>query len=262
MKVYVDLVFLLNIYLDFLLLITTSVTLKRNASLKRIGLGTLLGSTSIFFLFWSINNILLFFIKIAIAIGMVLISFGYKDIKYLLNNLGYFYMISIILGGFLYYLNLEFSYAHIGMIFINNGISINWLVLCLFSPFILYIYYRQSQKMKSTYNLNFRITIMLRNKQKIEVNAFLDTGNKLVDPITNKPVILLQKNCINIEQEPILYVPYNSLNNHNLLKCIKPLYIEINNKKFKNYLIGISDKKFHLDGVECILNNKLMEEIT
>lgn len=262
MKVYVDLVFLLNLYLDFLLLMTTSLVLKRNASLKKLILASLLGSLSILFLFWNINSLLLFFFKIGIAIFMMLVAFGYKDLKYFLNNLGYFYMISVILGGFLYYLNIEFSYTHVGLIFINKGLNINALVLFIISPIILYIYYRQAKKMKTTYNLTYEVLVLLKNGKKYTMHGFLDTGNKLVDPITSKPIILLEKGVIKEENINFYYVPFQSLNNNNLLKCLKPEYIEINHKKYKNYLLGISDKKFHLDGVECVLNNKLMEDLT
>ena len=261
MKVYVDLIILLNFYLDFLLLMTTSIVLKRNTSLKRIILGTFIGSISILFLFWSISSFSLFLVKLGIAILMVILTFGYKDLKYTINNLGYFYMISVILGGFLYYLNLEFSYTHIGLIFINKGISVNAIFLILISPIILYIYYKQSKKFKTNYNLIYEITIGLKNKQILKLKGFLDTGNKLFDPITNKPIILVQKGLIQEEKEKIYFVPFHSLGNNNLLKCFKPEYVEIEQKKYKNYLIGISDKKFSMEGVECILNNKMMEEL-
>lgn len=261
MKVYVDLVFVLNLYLDFLLLLTTSIVLKRNSKLKRIIAGAFLGSLSVLFLFWNIGSFSLFLFKIGIATLMVIIAFGYKDLKYFLNNLGYFYMISVILGGFLYYLNLEFSYTHMGIVFINKGISINACVLIIISPVILYIYYRQAKKMKSTYNLTYQVSITLNNQKKLIVNGFLDTGNKLVDPITGKPIILIEKGIIKEENTKFYYVPFHSLNNHNLLKCFKPKSIEMNGKIYKNYLIGISDKKFSMEGVECILNNKLMEEL-
>lgn len=192
---------------------------------------------------------------------MILITFGYKNVKYTINNLGYFYMISVILGGFLYYLNLEFSYTHVGLVFINNGISINAVFLILISPLILYIYYRQSQKMKTNYNLIYKIEIVLKDKKEIQLNGFLDTGNKLIDPITNKPILLIQKGIVNEQKEKIYFIPFHSLGNNNLLKCFKPLYVVIENKKYKNYLIGISDKKFSLEGVECILNSKVLEDI-
>lgn len=261
MKVYVDLVFLLNFYLDFLLLMITSLTLKRNTSIKRLLIGTIIGSSSIFFLFYNVGSVLLFFFKILIALFMVIITFQYKDLKYTLNNLGYFYMISVILGGFLYYLNLEFSYTHIGLIFINKGMSVSAIFLLLISPFILYIYYKQSKKFKTSYSLIYEVEIGFKNKEKIIVKGFLDTGNKLVDPITNKPILLLQKGIVEEKKEKIYYIPFHSLGNNNLLKCFKPEYVMIENKKYKNYLIGISDKKFSMEGVECILNNKVMEDL-
>lgn len=260
MKVYVDMVFLLNFYLDFLLLMTTSIVLKRNASLKRLLLGTLLGSLSIFFLFFSLNQVLLFLFKVFIAIGMVLITFSFKDLKYTLNNLGYFYMVSVILGGFLYYLNVEFSYSHIGLIFFHHKMNISALFLLILSPIILYIYSKQSKNFKTMYNLIYDVEIVLKNK-KINVKGFLDTGNKLVDPITNKPIFLLEKGLVKESEQSIYYVPYEALNEQKLLKCFKPTYIVINEKKYKNVLLGLSDKKFHLEGVECILNSKIMEDL-
>ena len=107
----------------------------------------------------------------------------------------------------------------------------------------------------------YQVIIALKNGKKYTLHGFLDTGNKLVDPITNKPIILIERDVIKETQLKYYYVPFNSLNNHNLLKCLKPEYVEINKKKYKNYLLGISDKKFSLEGVECVLNNKLMEEL-
>ena len=86
----------------------------------------------------------------------------------------------------------------------------------------------------------------------------MDTGNKLICPITKKPIILVEKNLINFENSKIIYVPYNSLNNHNLLKCIKPKYIIVEGKKVKNILIGLSDSKFGIPGINCILNERVL----
>ena len=50
------------------------------------------------------------------------------------------------------------------------------------------------------------------------------------------------------------------INKTDLMKCYKPSYIEINNKKYKNFLIVIIDYNFS-DGVEALLNNCLMEDL-
>ena len=38
-------------------------------------------------------------------------------------------------------------------------------------------------------------------------------------------------------------------------------YIEVNKHEYNNYLIGISTNKFNIEGINCLLNNKLLEEI-
>ena len=58
-----------------------------------------------------------------------------------------------------------------------------------------------------------------------------------------------------------IYVPYHSLNHKGLLKCIAPKNIEINGIISKNYLIGISEEKFNIDGINCILNSKCLEDL-
>ena len=58
-----------------------------------------------------------------------------------------------------------------------------------------------------------------------------------------------------------MLVPYYALNHHGLLECIKPTYIIINNKKLTNYLVGLSDEHFKLNGIDCLLNYKILEDL-
>lgn len=258
MKIYLDLVLLLNFTFDFLLLMSVSLLLRRNVKIVRILLGALLGSFSIFFLFIKITSLQLFLLKLMVSILMVIITFNYRDLKYTLRNLLYLYMASIVLGGFLYFLNIEFSYKNNGLVFYHNGLSINFVFLIIFSPIILYIYIRQGIKLKNNYSNYYQVDICLNGKI-IKCNGYLDTGNNLVDPIKKRPIILVNKNKIKINDNYIL-VPYQSSSNHSVLKCIKVDYINI--KKLgikKNVLVGIMEDKINIDGIDCLLNNKLLE---
>ena len=109
MKIYLDLVILINFCYDLLLLMSVSVILKRQAKLYRLIIASLLGTISIVMLFLPINKIVLFLLKILFSVGMIIISFGFKSIKSFINNMIYLYMCSVILGGFLYFLNIEFK---------------------------------------------------------------------------------------------------------------------------------------------------------
>ncbi len=261
MVIYLDLVFLLNLAYDFLLLLTVDITLKRKAKIKKIFFAALIGSISLILLFLTINKYILFILKIIVSLFMVLIAYGYRDLKYTFNNLFYLYMCSVILAGFLYLLNVNLSYTNIGLVFVNTGLSINYLVLLFLAPLILSLYIYQNKKIKNFYHYNIDLKIVFNEKEKILVHGYLDTGNVLKDPITNKYIILIEDNLINLDNKLPIYVPYISINKKGIIECFKISYIEVNNQKLSNYLVGINKEKFHLEGINCILNRKLLEEI-
>ena len=190
---------------------------------------------------------------------MILITFSYKDIRYTLKNIYYLYITSFILGGILYYLNIEFSYKQKGVVFYHRGLSINVLVLFIISPLILYTYIKEIKHSKNHYNNYYKIKIFLEENFFIEVTAFLDTGNHLKDPYFNKPVILINKKLIPkkyIKNE--ILIPYTTIDNSNLLKCIRLKALEIDGYINKNILMGLIDK-INIDGVDCIINQKILE---
>ena len=254
MKLYLDLIFLVNLWFDFLLLLSVTILLKRNIKFKRIIFGSLVGSLTIFILFFNLNNITLFLFKITISLIMMLVTFSFKNIKYTLTNLGYFYLVSIILGGGMYLLCDSFSYSSHGLMLYKNGMSFNYLVLLILSPVIIFCYIRETKKLKNSYSNYHKVDIVI-NRKTYHLNGYLDTGNNLYDPYKRRGVIL-----VNIEldyKNNFIYVPYSSLNHEGVVKCLKPKKVLIDGIEFKDYLVGLSDNKFKIEGIDCILPNKM-----
>ena len=125
MKIYIDLILFINFGLDFLLLLSVAIVLKRIIKIHKLMIAAFIGSLSVLLLFIKINTIQLFLIKFITSILMLLISFNYKSIKYFCKNLLFLYINSIVLGGFIYFINTQFSYKNNGLVFYNNGLSIN-----------------------------------------------------------------------------------------------------------------------------------------
>ena len=121
MKIYLDLVIFLNFFFDFLILFGVRVVLKKNTTLKRLLLGALVGSLTIFSLFIPFTTITLFFLKILLSVVIILTTFGKKGF---FQSILYFYLISIILGGGLYLFNISFSYENKGLMFYKSGVTI------------------------------------------------------------------------------------------------------------------------------------------
>jgi len=241
MKIYIDLIFLLNIVLDSILLMTLSIILERNVKLKRIIFGSLIGGLSTLVLFININSLELLILKLIIGILMCIITFGFVNLKYTLNNVFYLYIISFIIGG--------------GLTLVKDYGYYNYLILIIGFIIICYLYIKQQKNYQNNYSNYFKVDIYIKGIN-YKLNGYLDTGNKLYDQYKKRPVILISKK-IKYDINDIIYVPYVSLNNESIVKCLKVDKIIINNKVFNNYLIGLSDKKFHIDGINCILHSKM-----
>ena len=241
MIIYVDMICILNIVLDFILLMSVSVVLTRNARVLRLFLGSMLGGVSTLILFINISNLCLIVLKIILGILMVIVAFGYKSIKYTYNNIFYLLTISFSVGGVLYLFMDKKIYNYIFII-------IGFIVVC-------YLYIKQIKKFKDNYNNYYDVEIYINNNI-LSMIGYLDTGNKLYDIYKHRPIVLIDKK-IKYKDEDIIYVPYVSINTNSILKCIKVDKIVINGHIFKNYLIGLSDKKINIDGINCLLHSKM-----
>lgn len=258
MTIYLDLVFFINFFFDFILLTATKYILKQRVKLYKLILGSLIGALSIFFLFMNINSIELFIFKIIISIFMILISFGKKGF---FKNFTYFYIISIFLGGSMYFINYTFSSKHQGLIFFSNGLSINFIVMIILSPIIIYYYVMEHNNYKNTTTNCYLVDLYINNK-KYCLKGYLDTGNTLIDPYKKRGVVLLNIDKLKVKNNnKIIYVPYRTITSNGLLECYKVDKIVINNKEFNNLLVGNTKNYFKLENADCILPNIIREDL-
>ena len=196
MTIYIDYIFFINFLFDLILLYGINIILKRNTSRTRLLLGSIFGGLTIFILFISINGYIYFFIKLLLGVIMLLITFSFKSFKYTFTNFIYLMLLSIILGGFLFFINNQLGNKSTGIILFTNGFNLNNIIVLLSSLLIIEIYYYINKIYKN--NISNIYSVILYNKNQIfKLSAYLDTGNNLYDPYFNKPILILNKN-INI----------------------------------------------------------------
>lgn len=189
---------------------------------------------------------------------MVIVTFKFKDLKYTALNLLYLMILSIILGGFLYLINIEIGYDNVGMIFFANGKSINCFILILCSLLVVLIYTKVERNYKKNIDFNYEVNLYF-NDTKLKLNGFIDTGNSLYDPYFNKPIMILNKG-FNLDCEKFILVPFKTINETGLMKCyfIDKIYVK-SIGYIKKCLVGISSEKFDISGVDIILHKDLWE---
>lgn len=242
MKIYIEFIYIINFLLDFMILYGTKRLLKINKNIIRTVISSCIGMMSTLLLFINISNSELFIIKIFFSILMIVVAFGFNNF---FKNTFYFYLISIILGGVIYLFN------------INSNFYSNFIFLIILSPLIIYIVIREFINYKINIKDKYLVSIIYNNKT-YKLEGFIDTGNKLESPISKKGIILVN---LKISSKRLIYIPYKALNTSGIIPCIKPDKVIINNKLINNCLVGLSKDKFHIDGYDCILPNKIKEDL-
>ena len=260
MKVYVDVIFFINLIYDFLILNMVNLILRRNIKVKRLFIASFMGSISAFSIFIPfLNNI---FITIIISILMVIIAYGYKDTIYLKNNILYFYFVSVIYGGMIYLFSLNFGnifkyyYSYEYKIIINFiGIIIGGVITYIY---FLYLYKSNNLYQKNYYKLSLSISDKLYN-----LNSFYDSGNLIKDPYKGRMVILINEDILygDIKNKSPIYVPVNTIGGLTLLSCYKPNLLIVNNKVIHNCLIALFNNKYFKDNVNAILSGYMGDYI-
>ena len=273
MTIYLDIVFLENFLLNFIIIFSTSLITKSKTTLFKMVITSAFGSLFSIseYIYFGIKENEKFIFKFVLSIVMINMTFGFKK-KKLLFNLVVFYLVSLSFGGLsfatLFFINSE-------KIIIKNdmflGISllesiVIASIICFVLILVLIVCLKIYEKKKSEL-----IEIEIINNGKThKVMALYDTGNLLKEPITQKDVIIVEKSelydiCDNnfldsikdilngkwIGDENSNYkfclIPFSSLGNENgILIGFKPDYIKVNIEEeiFKNEVfVGIYDGK-------------------
>jgi stage II sporulation protein GA (sporulation sigma-E factor processing peptidase) len=201
MVLYFDVVFLINLLMNYLILYFVALVLNLKRVFGRLFLGAILGCLFLLSIVSEKCQVLQSFpIKIIISVIMILVSFRPKSFRDFLKILSFFYVISFMMGGgalaFFYFLNLRQNL--ITNTLIINNISVPWWIL-LVSALALFLFLKYlwpllySILSKDAYLA--LLTIVIDDKP-LEITGLIDTGNDLFDPLSNYPVIIVELDAI------------------------------------------------------------------
>lgn len=199
MTIYLDIVLIENLCMNYIILFATGFIIKTKLNHIRLILSALIGGVYAILSYMQIfplySNML---VKIALSVCMVYIAFFPRGIKSLLKHLVMFYLVSFAFGGcafaLLYFVKPE-------EIFMINGVYIGTypikiaLLGGIVGFVITYIAFKVVKNKMSKKNLIYDVEIKLDEKI-INIKAMLDTGNQLREPITGEAVIVVEKEIL------------------------------------------------------------------
>lgn len=195
--VYLDMLFLMNFFMDTLVLLGTAFLIKKTMRLWRIALSSFLSafySTVMFFpqisFLYSIvfKSIFLFF--------SVWIAFPADTIKSLLKNALMFFASNLLFGGIMFFLIFATDFGTAMNTFVSNGeiyfdISSKTLIFSIILAYLVIyaISYIKKQNIVTS-RRQVDITVSFENKSAT-FKILYDTGCTLCDPISGFPAIIL-----------------------------------------------------------------------
>ena len=214
MEVYVEEVFINNLIITTLLLFFSG-KLTSTKTGKRLIFGGLLGSVAtLFFPLLKLPTLIMTILKLCLAVCIVLISFSKLTLRSFLFILITFLGITALFGGAVISINLCFPniYLPLGTI----------TLIIVFISYLLLLWIKKLYKKKIYNNFVFKIILSIGNNN-YETSAYLDTGNTLIDPETQKPIIVVGPKCLkklysNIEITDILLGKISELNDAKYIK--------------------------------------------
>ena len=265
MTIYIDIVLIENIFMNYIILFATATINKTDIKLIRIFLASLLGG--IYAIVAYISDLEFYktlTLKLLLSIAMVYIALKPNTMRKCLKQLLIFYLTSFTFGGTAFAL---LYFIKPSEIFIQNGIYIGSypLKIAILGGIVgfitIVIAFKIIKGKMTSKNMYCKIEIELNN-HKIESNAMIDTGNLLKEPISGKPVIIVENDLLKIAlPEEILNntqkiiegntqkIPIEYLSKLLGMKAEKiTIYSEDEKILAENIIVGLYDKKLNKTG--------------
>ena len=275
MTFYIDIIFVENIIMNYIILFATGLIIKKDTKHLKLFVSSIIGATYAIMSYISRLEIYTNQItKFLLSIVMIYISYNPNNIKKMLNDIVIFYLTSFCFGGAAYYLLYYISPQHIKNIggTLIGSYPMKIVILGgILGFFILNIAFNVIKNKVDKTSIFYDIEVFYKEKS-VKVKMLLDTGNLLVEPITSFPVIIIEKekmkeilsqkdleiigkglvnNFDGLSEDLKLrcrIIPFSSIGKNNgMIIGMKPDYIKIyddeNVKIIKKVIIGIYDKK-------------------
>lgn len=196
MTIYVDIIFLENIGMNYIILLATGLVCKTNIKHIRLLLASSVGALYAITTFLKVADIYSHFLmKVLLSIVMIYIAFQSKGVKVMCKQVLLFYLTSFVFGGcafaLLYFVRPQDILMRNGVLMGTYPIKIAILGATV-GFVILTIAFRVVKSKRSKKDYFCSIVLNFAEKQK-EVLAMIDTGNMLKDPISQRPVVVVER---------------------------------------------------------------------
>ncbi|KAB3538578.1 sigma-E processing peptidase SpoIIGA [Alkaliphilus pronyensis] len=199
MIVYAEYVFLENFIMNYLILSLTSKFGKAIPQKIKLVIASSVGALYAFIIFFpSLHFLFSFVMKFACSMLIIVIAFTPYRFKDFFRLLGIFYFITMVFGGagfaLFYFTNFNGVISN-GIFYITNISIKNIIISCGIGYILINFCWGYIQKQLSKDKIFMKVKIKM-NGEAVELVGMVDTGNSLIDPISNHPVMIVEFDAI------------------------------------------------------------------
>lgn len=201
LTIYLDIIFIENVLMNYIILFATLVVIKVKNKRQQIKLflSSVIGSIYALIVYLEILPIYSNLVaKVILSVVMIYVAFSPSNIKQLLKQLLIFYLVSFVFGGctfaLIYFIKPESVKIHNGVFVGTYPIKVA-LIAGVVAFIITEIAFKINRNKLNSHNTLFCIKIYNEDKM-LKVNALLDSGNMLKEPISGMPVIIIEKETL------------------------------------------------------------------
>lgn len=203
MEVYLDVLILENLLMNYLILALTARLLGRPCKARRLILGAGVGAGyAVLFLFWPLlqeNGAAVMLCKAFLSFGMVELSFGPRLGKGIGKTLACFYGVSFLFAGIAFgviLLGVPIGSIQGGSFTLHWNAPFNYLVLVAGCGWIFVRVLQEEVRERRRLTRCLVELYIEWNGQNTQLPALIDTGNELRDPVSGLPVVLVEAKAL------------------------------------------------------------------
>lgn len=199
MTLYVDIIFLENVFMNSIILLATGIILKDKTKIIRNLISSSIGAVYAIIIYTShielYSNI---FLKIMLSLVIVYISFKPQNTKSMLKHIIIFYLTSFTFGGVAF--SLLYFVRPQDILFQNGVLAGTYPIKMILAGgivgfAIVVISFKNIKGKLNKKDMYCNVKLCERENKKV-ITAIIDTGNFLKDPITKIPVIVAEINSL------------------------------------------------------------------
>ena len=271
--IYADILFILNVYITYALLMLTAVFLGLTPARLRFLGASIVGGLSSFIIFVpQINEVLMGVIRLGLCLLFCFIAFSFKSLRQSIRQIAVFLGVNFLFAGLMFAIWYLFSptavYYNTGVVYMDID-ALSLVIITAVCYFAVKVIGAVSQ-LRTPRNTIYDVTLCFCDEE-FNLRGFLDTGNSLKDPFTSSDVIVVSRCALQkyfpmgehiseiMASSPLKlrYLPCNTVSGSKLLPVFKADRVKIKGISaefsLEGVIIAVSDENINNGEYQALL---------